>query len=348
MTSLALDAMGGDFGPKVTVAGAVQALGRDPDLRVALFGVESRIREQLAQLSPPADVAGRIETRQASEVIGTDEQPTRAIRGKPDSSIVKALAAVKAGQAEALVSAGNTGALMAGSLLAWGHLRGVRRPALVQVVPSLDGPGTVFLDMGAHMNAGPEELVEWAVMGSAYAERVLRRERPRVALLSVGAEAGKGTDAVKAAHRALEVSGLNFVGNVEGRDLLTGQVDVVVADGFVGNVALKAIEGAVRELMRGLRRELSSSLRVKAGALLAMPAFRRLQARFDAQETGGAPLLGVAGICVKCHGNSSPRAIAAGLRVAAEAARGDLLGSIAASLSAVREARGEASGGEDH
>lgn len=357
MITVALDAMGGDVGPQVTVPGAVLAVQRDPELRVELYGDEAAIGEAIGRArregrgragGPEATWTGRLGVVPCAEAIATDEAPTRAVREKADSSIVRGLRAVGGAGAQAFVSAGNTGALMAGSLLFWGHLPGARRPALVQVVPSLDGPGTVFLDMGAHMNAAWDELVEWAVMGSAYAERVLKRPNPRVALLSVGAEAGKGTDAVRRAHRALERSGLNFVGNVEGRDLLAGAADVVVADGFVGNVALKAMEGAVREVMRGLRRELSSSLRARVGALLALPAFRRLQARFDAHEFGGAPLLGVAGICVKCHGNSTARAIAAGIRVAAEAVRQDLVGTIATSLAAVERARaaaGEGAGG---
>ncbi|MBX6350612.1 MAG: phosphate acyltransferase PlsX [Clostridia bacterium] len=353
MITIALDAMGGDVGPAVTVPGAVLAVERDPELAVDLYGEEAAVGEALrralegarAPLRGDPAWAGRLRLVPCRETIATDEPPTRALREKADASIVRGLRAVAAGEAHAFVSAGNTGALMAGSLLFWGHLAGARRPALVQVVPSLDGPGTVFLDMGAHMNATWDELVEWAVMGSAYAERVLRRPNPRVALLSVGAEAGKGTDAVRRAHRALERSGLNFVGNVEGRDLLRGTADVVVADGFVGNVALKAMEGAVSELLRGLRRELSSSFRARLGALLALPAFRRLKERFDAHEFGGAPLLGVAGVCVKCHGNSTERAIAAGIRVAALAVRQDLVGTVAQSLVTVERARARAGEG---
>lgn len=329
--TLALDVMGGDHAPQATVAGALAALRQDPELRLILVGDRTTIDDELRRAGgEPSD---RLAIRHASEVIGYDEVPVHAFRRKRDSSIAVGLRLVREGEAAAFVSAGSTGALMAGSLLTFGRIPGVRRPALVQVMPTFAGPGLVFLDMGATVGASAEDLVQWAVMGSIYAERVLGRPTPRVALLNVGTEAEKGPEEVKRAHQVLsQLPFLNFVGNVEARELLAGAADVIVVDGFAGNIALKTVEGLARDLMRALKRELTSTFRTKLGAWLAMPALKRLAARFDAQEAGGAPLLGVNGLCVKCHGNSTARAIAAGLRVGAEAARGRLVDEIAMQL----------------
>ncbi|MBE3590279.1 MAG: phosphate acyltransferase PlsX [Firmicutes bacterium] len=322
--------MGGDHAPQATVAGALQALAADPQLRLLLVGERTVVEAELRRAG--ASPSSRLEIRHAGEVIGYDEEPVQAFRRKRDSSIAVGLRLVRDGQASAFVSAGSTGALMAGSLFTFGRIQGVRRPALVQVMPTLSGPGLVFLDMGATVAAAAEDLVQWALMGAIYAETVLGRPAPRVALLNVGTEAEKGPEEVKKAYQTLSRLRLNFIGNIEARELLSGAADVVVVDGFAGNIALKTVEGLARDLMRALKRELGSSLRTKLGAWLALPALRRLAARFDAQEAGGAPLLGVNGLCVKCHGNSTPRAIAAGLRVGAGAARGRLVEAIARRL----------------
>lgn len=343
-TVLALDGMGGDFGPKEAVRGAVQALRERPDLEIILVGRKEALEPWLEGVEP--SLRSRIEVEVAPEVIAPEEPPAQAFHRKKQSSLAVGLRLVHEGKAKAFVSAGSTGALMAGALLTFGRIPGVHRPALVQVMPARQGKGVVFLDMGAHLGASAEDLIQWALMGHLYAEKVLGVVRPRVALLNVGVEPEKGTEEVRRAYRFLSSWGaIRFVGNVEGREILSGEVDVVVADGFVGNAVLKAMEGATRDLLLSLKEELKSSLRTRMGALLAKPAFDRLRRRFDAQAIGGAPLLGVAGICVKCHGNSTAKAFAAGLGVALGAVEQDLLGAIGKGLAELQKAREkEASG----
>lgn len=348
---VAVDAMGGDHAPEAPVAAAVAVASRSPgpdEVTVLLVGPTDRVGPLLGAGGEKAVARGTLELVQATEVIGPGEPPVAALRRKKDSTIVVGLGLVRDGKADAFVSAGSTGALMAGAFRDFGRIKGVPRPALATVFPSLggEGRGVLFLDLGANADARPEHLVAQAVMGSVYAEAVLGRSRPRVGLLSNGTEPNKGSELVKATHRLLaETPSLNFVGNIEGRDVFSGVVDVVVTDGFTGNVVTKVVEGVVEGLFGVMREEFARSLRYKAGALLLRPAFRAVKHRLDWTEYGGAPFLGVAKACVKCHGSSNARAISSGIEVARRFVAGrviqtisDLLSTLAASVSEEQEA----------
>jgi glycerol-3-phosphate acyltransferase PlsX len=322
MVKIAVDAMGGDHAPAVVVEGAIDA-ARSLDLGVILVG---RAEEINAQLDKHRDARGpnrgrlprgsSIEVVDAREVISMGEPVAAAVRRKRNSSIRVAAHLVRTGEAQAFVSAGNTGAAMMTAKLVIGTLPEVDRPALAAVLPTLTGRGTVILDVGANADCKPSHLYDFAVMGSLYSSVILGARNPRVGLLSIGEEEIKGNDLTKEAFKLLERSSLNFVGNVEGRDMLTGQIDVIVCDGFTGNVALKVGEGVAETLMRLLRDELRGSLQTKAGALLSRPAFRRFKQRVDYAEYGGAPLLGIKGITVICHGRSTAKAIRNAISVA--------------------------------
>lgn len=325
---IAVDAMGGDHAPQEVVLGAIAA-AREFSLEIVLVGQPDRIQESLAG----QNTAGlSVEVVPAAEVIGFDEPPVQAVRRKKNSSLVVALGLLKAGKVDAVVSAGHTGALMAGGLFSTGRIKGVDRPALSTIVPTRDG-FTFLLDVGANADARPENLYQFGIMGSIYAERVLGVHRPRVVLLSNGSEAEKGSKLVKEAHALLKGSGLNFVGNIEARDLLGGVGDVVVADGFSGNVALKATEGAAAMLMGLIRSAVGSSLRTKLGGLLLKPALKGVAAKLDYAEYGGAPLLGLDGAVIKCHGSSRARAIRSGIRVARDYVQNGCLDVIRSSIS---------------
>ncbi len=283
---------------------AVQELASThPDVKFCLIGTEAAVSAGTARL--PSNV----EVVTSESVIQPDEEPVRAVRRKPDSSLVMAARMVREGQADAMVSAGNTGALVAAGLLTIGRLPGIERPALAPVLPTFQGQGVLLLDAGATMDAAPENLVQYAHMGTAYSEHVLGVERPRVGLLNVGAESTKGNHLTKAAYDLLVEAGLNFVGNVEARNLLDGDCDVVVCDGFVGNVVLKLTEGIGLGLFKALKQTVSTAgVTAKLGALLLAPRLRAFAAEFDYAEYGGAPFLGVAGGCIKAHGSSNQRA----------------------------------------
>lgn len=313
---IAVDAMGGDRAPASAVAGAVMA-AREGVAEIALVGRGDRIAPELRRLG----AAGLpLEVIEAAEVIAADDQPAQAVKRKKDSSIVVGARLVKDGAAGAFVSAGNTGALMAAGLFVCGRIPGVRRPAISGVFPTVDGVGCLVLDLGAHMDATPLNLLQYAVMGSIYAEKVRGIPSPRVGLLNVGSEENKGNELTKEAYPLLKQSSLNFVGNVEGRDIFSRHVDVVVCDGFVGNVLLKTLEGLGQGLVALLKKELASGWRQKAGALLARPGLRRFGRAVDYREYGGAPILGVDGILIKCHGSSDERAILNGVRQAVRVA----------------------------
>lgn len=338
---IAVDAMGGDHSPEAPVKAAVDAAlahGKGGGPVIILVGPGDRIRPLLGPGGEQALADGRLELVPASEVIGPDEPPVAALRHKKDSTIVVGLGLVRDRAADAFVSAGSTGALMAGAFKYFGRIRGVPRPALATPFPSL-GPGrreVLFLDLGANSDARPEHLRAQAVMGSVYAEKVLGRFSPRVGLLSNGTEPNKGSELVKAAHRLMaETAGLNFVGNIEGRDIFSGTVDVVVTDGFTGNVVTKAMEGLVEGLFTVMKQEFTRGLRGKIGALLLVPAFRSVKRRLDYTEYGGAPFLGLAGACVKCHGSSDARAIANGIAVARRFVEGRVIELISEQLSAL-------------
>ncbi len=316
MPKIAVDAMGGDRGPAEIVAGALDARGDGID--PVLFG------------SAGLDTHG-LELRETTEVIGMHEKPAEAVRGKPGSSLVAAVRAVAEGEADAVVSAGNTGAMLAAGLLALRRLPGVMRPAIAVPLPTRRGP-SVLLDAGANADARPEHLLQFATMGAVFAEEILGIANPEVRLLSIGEEPEKGNQLTLEAYALLAASDLNFTGNTEGRDLLAGAADVVVTDGFTGNVALKAIEGTIRTLLEGLREEITATPRGKLGGVLIRPAARRLRHRLDPDTYGGAYLLGLRGLAVIAHGNSSRTAIANAIRLAARGVEHDVVGRLTARL----------------
>lgn len=332
---IAVDAAGGDHAPRAPVEAALAAAARG-DCQVVLVGPAAAVRPLL-----PSEVRG-VELVDAPEVIAADEQPARAIRRKRRSSVVVAVELLRRGEVDGFVSAGDTGALVVAGKWVLDTLPGVRRPALATLLPTLDGRGLLFLDVGAQVDCDPEDLYQFAVMGAVFAEQVLGRRPPRVGLLNIGSEARKGSRLAREAFKRLRHADLAFAGNVEARDLLLGQADVVVADGFVGNLVLKAVEGTAMTLFRLLRQELGGDPRGRLGGLLARPALRRVRERFDYREYGGAPLLGLGGVVVKCHGSSDARAIAAGIRVAVEMVRGRVLPRIAAAWSGEGDRVGEA------
>lgn len=298
---VAVDALGGDHGPDEVVAGAVAAAS--DSIEPILFG--------------PADLdAEGLELVACSDTIGMSDKPAEAVRAKPDASLVRAVRAVGDGDAAAAVSAGNTGAVLAASLLHVRRLPGVHRPGIAIVLPGRRGP-TVLIDAGANAEARPEHLLQFAHMGVVFAEEVLDIREPSVGLLSIGEEPEKGNPLTIDAHALLEDAELRFVGNTEGRTLLEGETDVVVCDGFTGNVALKTIEGTIRSVLGALRGEIASSTRGKLGGLLIRPAARGLRARLDPETTGGGYLLGLRGLVVIAHGSSSRVAIANATRLAA-------------------------------
>jgi glycerol-3-phosphate acyltransferase PlsX len=324
---IALDAMGGDRAPDAPLGGVSLAVGQDPDLEVVVVGPADLLR---GRISHP-----RVWFEEAPDVIAPDEPPVAAVRRKPRASLVRAAALVKSGEAGGLVSAGNTGAMMAAGLMLLGRLDGVERPALTAVLPTRDGRGVLLLDVGANSEARAPQLLQFAWMGAHYAQQVLGRNAPRVALLNIGSEANKGPAAVRTAYHELQnQQALNFVGNVEGRDLLDGVADVVVSDGFVGNIVLKAIEGTALGMMGQIRTALSSGTRARLGGLLARPALMTVRRNMDYEEVGGVPLLGLNGVVIKAHGASGPRAFANAIHRAVEQARGRVGTLIAESLTA--------------
>jgi glycerol-3-phosphate acyltransferase PlsX len=319
---IAVDAMGGDRGPAEIVAGALDVRG--DGIEPVLFGAAG------------LDTHG-LELRETTEVIGMHEKPAEAVRGKPGSSLVAAVRAVAEGEADAVVSAGNTGAMLAAGLLELRRLPGVMRPAIAVPLPTRRGP-SVLLDAGANADARPEHLLQFATMGAVFAEEMLGIANPEVRLLSIGEEPEKGNQLTLETHALLVASDLNFAGNTEGRDLLAGAADVVVTDGFTGNVALKAIEGTIRTLLAGLREEITATPTGKLGGLLIRPATRRLRHRLDPDTYGGAYLLGLRGLAVIAHGNSSRTAIANAIRLAARGVDHDVVGRLAARLPQQAEA----------
>jgi len=316
---IVLDAMGSDRAPGVDVAGAVQA-ARLFGQEIILVGREEQIRAELAGHDTD-DLS--LSVVHASQVIEMREHPSRAVRSKPDSSMVVGMALVRDGKADAFVSAGNSGGVLATALTSAGRIgrvKGIRRPAISTVFPTLEGRSLV-LDIGANTDCKPQWLVQFALMGSVYARKVLGIERPRVGLLANGEEDTKGSEAVQKAHLMLRELSLNFVGNVEGKDLTRGMADVVVSDGFAGNVAIKTAEGVASMLFSLLRSELKARPLASLGGLLAKPALRAVAKKLDYREYGGGPLLGVNGIVIIAHGRSDALAIRNAIRVAIDAVR---------------------------
>ncbi|HSD52025.1 MAG TPA: phosphate acyltransferase PlsX [Candidatus Methylomirabilis sp.] len=313
---VALDAMGGDRGPEVNVEGAVAA-AREFGTAVTLVGKQEVLRQHLRQ-HDARDLPLTI--RDAPEAVEMGESPLAALRRKKHSSIRIGIDLVKRGEADAFVSAGNTGAVMATALVVLGSLPGVERPAIAVGLPTLTGYA-ILLDAGANAECKARHLVQFAIMGNVYARDILGLPRPRVGLLSIGEEESKGNELTREAFKELEEEpSLNFLGNVEGRDVFSGNFDVIVCDGFTGNVALKISESVLDTLLHLLREEFGQDLRGKAGSLLLVPAFRRFKKRVDPAEFGGAPLLGVDGVCLISHGRSTGKAIKNALRAAGECA----------------------------
>lgn len=320
---IAVDVMGGDHAPEQIVLGAAQA-AEEYGLDVVVVGVPDRVQRLL-------DPHPKLRFVPASEVIEMDEHPARAVRSKTDSSMAVCARLCRQGEAQAWVSAGNSGAIMAAALFVQSRIRGVDRPALGTVLPG-EGEPTYFLDVGANVDSRPEFLVQFAQMGAVYAERVMGRPRPRIGLLSNGEEDTKGDERVREAHLRLKRGLVNFVGNVEPKDVLAGRADVVVADGFVGNVAIKMAEATADLVFRTLRTEIPRSIAGKVGGLLIRPGVGRIRGRMDWREFGGAPLLGIDGVAVVAHGRSDARAIKNAVRVARQAVEADLVGKIREAL----------------
>ena len=316
MPRIAVDAMGSDRGPDEIIAGALEA--RADGIEPVLFGDAS------------IDPRG-LELHQTTGVIEMDEKPAEAVRSKPESSLVASVRAVAEGKADAVVSAGNTGAMLAAGLLDLRRIQGVMRPAIAVPIPGRRGP-SVLLDCGANADARPEHLLQFAAMGSVFAEEILGLPNPEVRLLSIGEEPEKGNQLTLEAHELLAASDLNFKGNTEGRDILAGASDVVVTDGFTGNVTLKLMEGTILTLLDALRAEITATTRGKVGGFLIRPAARRLRHRLDPDTFGGAYLLGLRGLVVIAHGNSSRTAIANAIRLAARGVEHDVVGRLAARL----------------
>ena len=324
MTHIYLDAMGGDNAPQCTVDGALEALRADADLQVTLAGPQAQL-EPLLQSA--GDVRSRILLDDAPEIITNHDAPVMAVRQKKNSAVVKGMLAVREGAADGFVSAGSTGATLAGGMFRLGRIDGVERPALAPLLPN--GKGFFCLiDCGANVDCLPQYLPQFGVMGSAYMRCVRGLSDPRVGLVNIGAEAEKGNALCKAAYPLMEKAPFRFVGNIEGRDITADLADVVVADGFSGNLILKLMEGVAGTLLGLIKRELLADTRGKIGALIAKPAFRRVKKAMDYTEVGGAPLLGVKGVVVKAHGSSNAHAIACAIRQAALRARKGVVSAI--------------------
>ncbi|WP_214791522.1 MULTISPECIES: phosphate acyltransferase PlsX [unclassified Exiguobacterium] len=308
---LAIDAMGGDHAPKAIVEGVKQFADAFPNESMELFLVGDEVKLASYGLTDP-----RIKIVPASEVITGDDEPVRAVRRKKDSSLVVAAKLVKDGEADALVSAGNTGALMAASLFVIGRIPGIERPALSPTFPTYTGSGVVILDVGANPDSKAEHLVDYAIMGSLYAEHVRGVKRPRVALLNIGTEAGKGNALTKEAYPLLEQAPVHFVGNVEAREAMSGDVDVIVTEGFAGNILLKGVEGSSSMLMKMMKEQFTSDLVSKLAALVLKPKLKRLKQTLDYREHGGAGLFGINAPVIKAHGSSDALAIMSALKQA--------------------------------
>lgn len=308
---IALDAMGGDYAPEQTVKGAVEAVNSSDEIRVILVGKQDMIAKELEKYEYAKE---DIEVVHASEIIDMGDVPTVAIKDKKDSSLVVAMRLVREGKADALVSAGSTGAVLVGGQLVVGRLKGIKRPPLAPFIPTTKG-FSLLIDCGANVDARPEHLVQFAQMGSIYYENVMGKKNPTVALLNIGTEEEKGNQLVKDTKPLMkECKNINYIGSVEARELVSGAADVIVCEAFVGNVVLKFFEGLALTLFGSLKEGLMSSTRTKLGALLVKPALKGLKKQFDTSSQGGAPLLGLKGLVVKAHGNSSSKEIEIALK----------------------------------
>lgn len=331
---IAIDTMGGDHAPDAIVMGALDALRRFDDIKILLAGPRAKIE---ALIADAADVKDRIEILEADEVIGMDESPMLAVRKKVNSSLVQAMLAVRDKRAGAVVSAGSTGAVLAGGMLRIGRIRGIERPALAPVLPGEKKP-FMLIDSGANVDCQPKYLVQFGLMGNVYMKNVQGVQDPAVGLVNIGAEAEKGNKLTKETYELMQKqTSYRFAGNAEARDIPSGEYDVVVADGFAGNVILKYTEGLAKTMMHMLKDGMMSSTRTKMGALLAKPAFKVLKDKLDYNKQGGAPLLGVEGAVVKAHGSSGQEAICNAIRQARIMLEQDVVGKIKEGLAGLGE-----------
>lgn len=308
---IAIDAMGGDSAPKATVEGAIEAC-KAYGVEVYLVGLKEEIEKYISEEDRKTC---RINIIEATEIINVDEAPVHAIKVKKDSSLVVGLKLVKDKQCDAFVSAGSTGAFLAGSLLKVGRIKGIDRPGLSPLIPTIKG-NCMVIDVGANVDCKPKNLLQFAIMGSVYMEKVMGVQKPRVGLLNIGTEESKGNELTKEGYALLKAANINFVGNVEARDITEGVCDVCVCDGFVGNVLLKSIEGVASTVFKALKNEFMKSFKSKLGALLLKDGLKDFKKRFDYTEVGGAPFLGIDGIMIKAHGSSDTKAIKNAIRQA--------------------------------
>jgi glycerol-3-phosphate acyltransferase PlsX len=314
---VALDAMGGDFAPAVTIEGAVETVNESTDIEIVLVGDEPSIAKELSGKKYPPT---RLQIRHASQIVGMDEPALAAVRKKKDSSIRRAVELVKNQEADAVVSAGHSGVAMAMALFMFGASEGVHRPAIATIMPTLKGP-FVLVDAGANVDCDPENLLQFALMGDAYCRTMFGNPEPKIALLSIGEEDTKGNMLTKETFKLLKDSPVRFIGNIEGKDIFTGAADVVVCDGFIGNIVLKTSEGLAEVIMKMLKREIADVATGRVAYLLMKPALRNFKKKTDYAEYGGAPLLGINGTCIISHGRSSAKAIKNAIKVAAEFSR---------------------------
>jgi phosphate acyltransferase len=322
---IAIDAMGGDHAPKEVVFGAMKAIKQFADIEIILVGKETEIKSYLTN-------SERITVIHTDEKILSTDEPVKAVRRKKTASMVMAAQAVADGIADACISAGNTGALMASGLFVVGRIQGIERPALSPTLPTLDGKGFVLLDVGANADAKPEHLVQYAMMGSVYAEKVRGISSPRIGLLNIGTEEKKGNELTKQTYSLLQETNLNFIGNVEARDLLEGPADVIVTDGFTGNMVLKSIEGTAMSLFKMLKQALMSNTKSKLAAGLLKPELRTVKNKMDYSEYGGAALFGLKAPVIKAHGSSDANAIYNAIRQTREMGSHHVIDNIASMI----------------
>lgn len=309
---IAVDGMGGDYSPTAVVEGCVLAVNEYKNIHIVITGPEEIIKKELSKYQYDIE---KIKINDAKEVISPNEHPVMAIKRKKDSSLNKALNLVKNGEADAIISAGSTGAFLAGCTLIVGRIKGIDRPALAPIMPGKNGP-FMLIDCGANAECKPHYLVQFALMGKTYFENILKINNPSVGLINIGAEEEKGNELTKAAHKLLKETDFNFVGNIEARDIPAGDVNVLVCDGFIGNTVLKMYEGVVANVFGVLKEEIMSSFRTKIGGVLLKPVFKKFKKNYDYKEYGGAAFLGVKGICIKAHGSSDAKAFKNAIRQA--------------------------------
>ncbi|MBZ4646250.1 MAG: phosphate acyltransferase [Petroclostridium sp.] len=306
---IAIDAMGGDHAPKEVIKGSIQAV-KDFDINIVLIGKESIIKEELQAYKFPVE---KVHIKNADEIITNEDTPTKAIKNKKDSSLVVGLKMLKTGEADAFVSAGNTGALLTGALLLVGRIKGVDRPALTPILPT-DNGCALLVDAGANTSCKPENFLQFGIMGSAYMKKVLGIDTPRVGLVNVGTEEGKGNDLTKTAYNLLKNAPINFLGNIEAREIPGGIADVIVCDGFVGNVMLKLMEGMGLTFYSNIKKIFTKNILTYFSALLVKSGLKEFKKKMDYTEYGGAPLLGIDGVVIKAHGSSNAKAFYSAIR----------------------------------